>query len=389
VGGVEVPVRTPKEIAVALAQAAADGSANDLEARLTASLLLAAAGVPLKDIRAPMPPASPPANLIHFPKPTTTTRREAVMTMFAKATKKKARLRLTFDGPAGSGKTYSALLLAKHLGGRVALIDTEHGTASKYADLFDFDTSELQVFSLDNYLKAIEGAKAARYDVLIVDSLSHAWSGKGGALEEVDRVGGSNKFANGWRTVTPKHNQLIDALLAFPGHVICTLRTKMEYLIEDVNGKKVPRKVGMAPVQRDGVEYEFDVVADLSIDGNITITKTRCPSISGSAGLLKHADVPTMAETLKAWLSDGVEPPPPPTANENAEAKPAPVVQAAQPAQSKNGPPSAYEQVVIALNEAQNRADVDKLVARIKRLDPNDQNQIRVLYAAKLKEFRR
>lgn len=227
--------------------------------------------------------------------------------MFQKATKKAAKLRLALDGPAGSGKTYNALLVAQTLGGKVALLDTEHGSASKYADKFSFDAAELDLFSIDNYLKAISAAASAGYDVLIIDSLSHAWSGRGGALEEVDRAGGSNKFTNGWGTVTPKHNRLIDAIVAFPGHVIATMRTKSEYVIEDKNGKKVPRRIGTAPVQRDGMEYEFDVVVELDRDGQVTITKTRCSDLAGSAGMLTYADVPQMAKTLRAWLSDGAE----------------------------------------------------------------------------------
>lgn len=249
---------------------------------------------------------------------------------FQKATKKKAKLRLTLDGPAGSGKTYSALELAKKLGGRVAVIDTEHGSAAKYADRFEFDSVELPEFSLETYLKAIGAAAQAGYDVLIIDSLSHAWTGKGGALEQVDRIGGNNKFTNGWKQVTPLHNRLIDTILSFPGHVICTMRTKTEWVIEqDKNGRSVPRKIGLAPVQREGMEFEFDVVADLSAEGHLTISKTRCPDLSGSAGLLRREEIAEVGNKLVAWLSDGsvapvgvqaapvVTPPSPPVANDD------------------------------------------------------------------------
>lgn len=233
---------------------------------------------------------------------------------FQKAVKSKAKLRLTFDGPAGSGKTYSSLVLATELGGSIAVIDTEHRTASKYAGIFSFDQESPDEFSLDTYLKLIRQAKD--YDVLIVDSLSHAWMGKGGAMEEVDRSGGAagNKFA-GWRSVTPKHNELIDAIIGFPGHVICTMRKKMEYVLEtDSKGRQVPKKVGMAPVQREGMEYEFDVVADLDTDGTVTIAKTRCPDLHAKRNQFRHSDVPELGKILKTWLSDGaaVTPPAPP-----------------------------------------------------------------------------
>lgn len=302
--------------------------------------------------------------------------------MFTKATKTQAKLRLTFDGPAGSGKTFSSLVLAKVLGGKTALIDTEHGSASKYAHLFDFDTVSLSEFSLETYMKAIQAAAAAKYDVLIIDSLSHAWSGKGGALETVDRVGGSNKFSNGWRTVTPLHNRLVDSMLGYPGHVIVTMRTKMEYVVEQVNGKSVPRKVGMAPVQREGMEYEFDVVADLAIGGDVTVSKTRCPDLSGNGGLLKHEDVAKMGEKLKAWLSDGVAPVAPP---------PAPTVPPHDDGNdvdwNASGPQTEAARLEVALQEAQTRADLEALVPRLKKLSKRDADAIRPLYGKRLQEL--
>jgi hypothetical protein len=238
---------------------------------------------------------------------------------FQKATKTQAKLRFTFDGVAGSGKTYSSLMLARELvgpAGRVGLIDTEHGSASKYADKFAFDTLILDNFSIDTYSAALADAAKAGFDALIIDSLSHAWMGKGGALEEVDRVTArsqsKNAFTSGWRDVTPKHNAFVDAMLSYPGHLICTMRKKSDWIIEEVNGKKTPRKIGLAPVQRDGMEYEFDVIADLDTDGIITIAKTRCDTLTPLRDQLKHADVPRLAALLRTWLTDGAAAPPPP-----------------------------------------------------------------------------
>ena len=124
------------------------------------------------------------------------------------ATKKAAKLRLALVGPAGSGKTYSALAIATGLGSKIALIDTEHGSAALYADKFAFDTCNLETFSPDSYVEAIKGAEAEGYDVIIIDSLSHAWIGKDGALEQVDqatRRSGSKNSYFAWRDVTPKH----------------------------------------------------------------------------------------------------------------------------------------------------------------------------------------
>lgn len=236
---------------------------------------------------------------------------------FKKATKKSARARVALIGPAGAGKTYTALAIGCHLGQRIAVIDTEHGSASKYAlpegmtreqrpDLFPFDVLEPPDYAPRTYVQCIEAAEEAGYDVLIIDSLSHAWMGKGGALEQVDqaakRSNSGNTF-NAWRDVTPQHNDLVEAMLACKAHLFVTMRTKTEYVIEENDrGKKVPRKIGLAPVQRDGLEYEFDVTADLDHDNNMVIGKTRCSALKSRTFNKAGENVATM---LRDWLSDG------------------------------------------------------------------------------------
>lgn len=230
---------------------------------------------------------------------------------FHRATKSQAKLRMALMGPSGSGKTYTALSVAGALG-RIAVIDTEHGSASKYGDRFAFDVLELSDYHPQQYIDAIHAAGEAQadgssaYDVLIVDSLSHAWSGAGGVLEIVDRAAkrsdSKNTFA-AWRDATPLHNQLVEALLAAPLHLIVTMRSKTEYVLErDERGKMTPRKVGLAPVQREGMEYEFDVVAEMDMTNTLMVTKTRIPKLTGKV-------IPTpdgkLGETLKAWLLDG------------------------------------------------------------------------------------
>lgn len=223
--------------------------------------------------------------------------------MFKKATKEDAYLRLAIFGAPGNGKTKFALALGKLLG-RCALIDTEHGSASKYSDAFDFDSCNLDTFSPDSYVTAITAAGKAGYEVLIIDSLSHAWSGKGGCLEIVDRASqGANKFA-GWRDVTPMHNRLIEAILAYPGHVICTMRSKTEYVLnQNDRGKMVPSKVGLAPIQRDNTEYEFDVVGRLEDSHDLTILKSRCETLDNK--VLPAADAYEICYVeLKLWLGN-------------------------------------------------------------------------------------
>lgn len=231
---------------------------------------------------------------------------------FERATKEKARARLALIGPAGSGKTFTALAVADGLagdGGRVAVIDTENGSARKYADRFTFDVLELDEFAPPTYVAAIGAAVAAGYDVVVVDSLSHAWIGKGGALEQVDKKAkGGNSFA-AWRHVTPQHNALVDALVRCGAHLVVTMRAKTEYIIEqDRRGKSVPRKVGLAPVQRDGLEYEFDVVCDIDHDHTLSVSKSRCVELADEVIQRPGAD---LGERLRRWLTDGVEPTPP------------------------------------------------------------------------------
>ncbi|MFN7976371.1 MAG: ATP-binding protein [Acidobacteriota bacterium] len=229
---------------------------------------------------------------------------------FSKATRKTAKARVALVGPSGSGKTMTALFVALGLvgkAGRIAVLDTERGSASKYAgdpDIPDFDACELSTFSPLTYVEGIREAIRAGYDAIVIDSLSHAWMGKDGALEQVDRAAKRAKSSfMAWREVTPMHNELVDALVQAPMHVLVTMRSKTEYVIEDDDrGKKVPRRVGIGPVQRDGLEYEFDVVGDMDLDNTLVVTKTRCRSLSGA--VVRKPTV-QLGLTLAAWLQQG------------------------------------------------------------------------------------
>lgn len=219
---------------------------------------------------------------------------------FRAATKTGQKARIALFGPSGSGKTYTALQIAQGLGQKIAVVDTEHGSASKYADLFRFDTLELDSFSPEIYTQAIKAAASAGYDVVVIDSLSHAWTGKDGALELVDRASkGGNKFA-GWRDVTPLHNELIDTIIGSPIHVIATMRSKTEYIVEQEGNRiKGVTKVGTAPVQRDGMEYEFDIILTLDMSNVASVDKTRCPAL---AGRTYRKDGASVAAQVADWL---------------------------------------------------------------------------------------
>lgn len=237
------------------------------------------------------------------------------MGKFTKATKKKAKARIALAGPSGSGKTFTALTIAQGLGGKVAVVDTERGSASKYADLFEYATLDMDPpYHPDRFIAAIKDAEAEGFDVVILDSITHAWSGTGGMLEEVDKfakkVGGGNSFA-AWKSATPIQNRFIDGMTGCGVHLIVTMRSKQEYILEETerNGRKtqVPRKVGMAPIQRDGVEYEFDLFAEMDLDNNMVITKSRCHALSGGVFTKPGVEV---GQQIAAWLDDGAEAPP-------------------------------------------------------------------------------
>ncbi len=226
---------------------------------------------------------------------------------FHKAVKYGAKLRLAIAGPAGSGKTYTSLTLASALadGGRVAVIDTEHGSASKYADIFpEFDTLQLETFHPQRYIDAIHEAEQGGYAVLVIDSLSHAWSGQGGLLEEKDKIARAKYSGNSfsaWNDASAIQNKLVNVILGAKLHIIATVRSKMDYVLETgANGKTMPRKVGMAPVQRDDLPYEFDVFCTLESDNTLIVDKSRCPALSGAVIAKPNGAV---ADTLKVWLS--------------------------------------------------------------------------------------
>lgn len=228
--------------------------------------------------------------------------------IFQRATKTQAKLRLALDGPAGSGKTFTGLIAATALrnGGKVAVIDTEHGSASKYADMFEFDTLQLTNFHPQHYIDGIRAAEEAGYSVILLDSLSHAWEGEGGVLqlhEEATKRQRTENSYTAWRDVTPIHRDLVEAILQSKCHIIATMRSKMDYVqTKGDDGRTTIKKVGMAPVQRAGMEYEFDIVADLDVDHNMVISKTRCFAIADQV-----VSKPTAAwfGTIKAWLGEG------------------------------------------------------------------------------------
>lgn len=227
--------------------------------------------------------------------------------MFVKAVRKQIHARIALVGPAGSGKTHTALLLAKGLAhtGPICVIDTERRRASLLADVIDFDVAEVSDHRVQTYVDLIDEAASDRYAVLVIDSLSHAWFGEGGILDFVDaRAEGSrskNTFA-AWKEGTPEQRKLVESILSFPGHVVVTLRTKTKYEVESgEDGKMKPKRIGTTPVQREGLEYEFDLVGEMD-SGTMRVTKSRYVSRDGD---MIHHPGAEYGAAIREWLDGG------------------------------------------------------------------------------------
>ncbi|PPB85712.1 ATP-binding protein [Acinetobacter soli] len=223
---------------------------------------------------------------------------------FKKAERKNAKLRLAIAGPTGAGKTYGALLLAKGIGGRIAVADTENSSAELYEDVVPFEHANLQPpYTPEKFIDAITAAEKAGFDTLIIDSITHEWSGVGGCLEIVDKLASTTFKGNSWGAwsqVTPRHRKFIDAMLRSSINIIVTLRSKMETIQTNDNGKKKVEKVGMKAEQRDGIEYEFTTVLDITHDNIAVATKDRTRLFSEPRELNENDGV-----LLKQWLLSG------------------------------------------------------------------------------------
>ena len=225
---------------------------------------------------------------------------------FRKATKKQAKLRCAIFGPSGSGKTMSALRIATGLGGSIAVIDSEYGRSELYSDRYQFDISLLDTKrSIDEVIEALNEAAEVGYEIVIIDSLSHAWQE---LLEEVDKLAMTKYQGNtwsAWSEGTPKQKRLIRALIQFPGHLIATMRSKTEWKTQDTKGgKSKPVKIGLAPEQGKGIEYEFDMLMELTVEHMATVTKDRTGRFQDKILEYPGED---FGRELVEWLSSGEE----------------------------------------------------------------------------------
>jgi hypothetical protein len=223
-----------------------------------------------------------------------------------KATRRKVKIKLAFEGPAGSGKTMSALKVAKGLCGdweKVVVIDTENRSADLYSHLGDYSVIELAPpFAPERFIEAIKAAYDAGFEVIIIDSASAEWIGKGGILDLHNNMPG-NSFTN-WGKLTPRHQAFIDAMLQTPCHVICNLRTKTEYVLVEKNGKQVPEKVGMKSETRENLDYEMTTVFTLDIKNNATASKDRTNLFFNKPQFIASEET---GKAIAEWCESGAE----------------------------------------------------------------------------------
>ena len=212
---------------------------------------------------------------------------------------------MALQGPSGSGKTYSALLLAFGLCNdwtKIAVVDTENHSAELYSNLGQYNTVSIGApYAPEKYGEAIHLCEQAGMDVIILDSISHEWDGSGGILDIHANMAG-NSFTN-WSKLTPRHNTFIQTIVQSSCHIIGTIRSKQDYVLQEKNGRMIPEKVGLKGVTREGMDYEFTVVLEIDIKHNASASKDRT-GLFGSKPEFK-INTETGRQILN-WCNEGV-----------------------------------------------------------------------------------
>lgn len=216
--------------------------------------------------------------------------------------RRKAKIKMALQGSAGSGKTYSSLLLAQGLTNgdfsKVAIIDTENGSADLYAHLGNYNVLTLTPpFTPDNYIKAIDVCEKAGIEVIIIDSISHCWD----YLLDYHSSLAGNSFTN-WAKIKPLEKAFMDKILQCDAHVIATMRTKQDYVLNQKDGKFVPEKVGLKAVQRDGIDFEFTLVFDIDIKHFTVSSKDRTGLFMGKPEFTIN---PSTGRKILEWCNSG------------------------------------------------------------------------------------
>lgn len=225
---------------------------------------------------------------------------------FTRAERKRAKLRLAITGVSGSGKTYGALRIATGMGGRIVVIDTEHESSSLYANEFEFDSSNLDRHTPQDYINAINAAVKAGYDTVIIDSLTHMWVW---CKAEADRIAAKSPSKNIWAaysSVTPQYEALMNCIVQSDIHIITTIRSKSENVMMQVNGKSVIKKIGLKTEMKNEAEFEFTTVIDIDHETNgATASKDRTHIFGKGENIPINEGI---GELLMQWLMQGVSP---------------------------------------------------------------------------------
>lgn len=231
---------------------------------------------------------------------------------FVKATRSKTYIKIALQGVAGSGKTLGALMIAKGLIddqnsgiGRMAFIDTENGSGSLYSDRFNYDVCNIDPpFEPPKFLNAFNEARDHGYGVIILDSFSHVWEGVLGIKSDLDAVPKSNTFTN-WREPNKQFKSVLDAILQSPVHVICCMRRKMDHAMDkDDQGKTIVRKLGLAPVMRDNIEYEFSTIFEIDSSHLAYSDKDRTELFINKPPFRISEEI---GRKIKGWLNGAVD----------------------------------------------------------------------------------
>lgn len=239
---------------------------------------------------------------------------------FAKAEREKVWIKLLLEGASGSGKSYSALRvatgLAKKCDSRIAYIGTEGSRDKYYANEFDYDLLQLDENhrTPEDYIKAIDEAVDGGYKVVIIDSLTHEWTW----LNDTHNKMSGNSFQN-WGKLKPRHKKFMDKVLLSPIHVIATARGKDEYVMEEKNGKSVPRKVGLGSQQDKDIAYEYTASLMIEQDTHIaSADKDNTHLFDQNFNILTEKD----GERLYDWANEGDKPASIPEPQKFEEAEP-------------------------------------------------------------------
>ena len=216
-----------------------------------------------------------------------------------KTMRQAAKMRLALTGASGAGKTYSSLLIAYGMTNdwsKIAVVDSENCSADLYAHLGPYNVLTLDNFSPETYIEAINVCEEAGAEVIIIDSISHCWD----YLLDFHSSMQGNSFTN-WSKVTPRQNAFIQRILSSNAHIICTMRSKQDYVLSEKNGKMVTEKVVLKSVQRDNVDYEFTAVLDVAMNHRATASKDRTGLFTGRA---EFQITPQVGKAILAWCNN-------------------------------------------------------------------------------------